>query len=207
MIILRSFCIQLKDSNYFNNKLVRLNPMLDIVTNPLKDPIKKLLEDLKSTEWKFPYLLQTFHFLITLVLLLILFILYITVGVISQIANSFWNILTGMGERMSFSNPISSLFYAVSSLIYFLLFLPFFLLQSPFWISGWITSKIGFKPFIIIIIVFLISVGIYFFQPEFSHSVLAKVVSYHDSIKHEYFPPDSLNITVENNIESASLKK
>lgn len=181
--------------------------MLEVVTNPLKDPIKKLFDDLKSTIWNFPYLLQTFHFLITVVLLFILFILYITVGVISQIANSFWNILTGMGERMSFSNPISSLFYAISALIYFLLFLPFFLLQSPFWISGWITSKIGLKPYILIILTFLISAGVYFFQPDFSKSVLAKVVSYHDSIKHEYFMSDSVSITIDNNIESTSLKK
>ena len=71
--------------------------MLVISTNPLKDPILKLLGDLKSTQWQFPYLLQSFHLIITVFLLTILLTLYVTVGVLSQIANSFWNVISATG--------------------------------------------------------------------------------------------------------------
>lgn len=181
--------------------------MLVISTNPLKEPILKLLSDLKSTQWQFPYLLQTFHLIITAFLLFILLILYVTVGILSQIANSFWNVLVGTGERMSFSNPISSLFYAISVVIYFIIFLPFFLLQSPFWISGWITSKIGFRPFIILVITLILSIGIYYFRPDLPKEIIAKVISYQDSIKNEYFSSDSSNTQIEIKLESENLTK
>jgi hypothetical protein len=172
--------------------------MLDVAPNPFTEPIKKFIQDLKATKWEFPYLLQTFHLLITLVLLAILSLFFVSLGLVSQISNSFWKVLRGIGDRMSFANPIPSLFYAISATIYFLLFLPFFLLQSPFWLSGWITSKIGFRPFIILLVTVLISVGIYIYQPNLPRELLGKIISFQDSIKTEYFASDSLETTVEN---------
>ena len=108
---------------------------------------------------------------------------------------------------MSFSDPIPSLFYAISVLIYFLIFLPFFLLQSPFWLSGLIASKIGFRPFIILVITLLLSIGIYYFQPDLPKNILAKVISYHSSIKNDYFTSDSSKTTTEISVATENLSQ
>ncbi len=167
--------------------------MLDIAPNPYSEPIKKFIHDLKATKWKFPFILQLAHAFITIFLLFILFILYITIGIISQISNSFWDLITDLGQKMSYSNPIESSFYALSATIYFVLFLPFFFIQSPIWFSGWLSSKIGFRPFIVLIITILMSTSIYFFQPQLATNTLNKIIELQDSIRNEYFASDSLD--------------
>ena len=171
--------------------------MLDIAINPYSEPLKKFWNDIKITKWKFPYILQLLHAIITILLLVVLLILYVTIGIISQISDSFWDLISGLGQKMSFSNPIESSFYAFSATIYFILFLPFFIIQSPIWLSGWFSSKIGFKPFITLLLIFMLSVGIYFFKPQIASDALNKVTSVKDFIKTEYFASDSLNITNE----------
>jgi len=184
--------------------------MLDIAPNPFAESIKRLIQDLKDTKWKFPFILQIIHGIITVLLLIILSILYFTLGFISQISNSFWDVIAGMGQQMSFSNPFPSLFYAISIAVYFLLFLPFFLIQFPFWISGWLTSRIGFKPFIILMIIVIGSLGIYFFQPELASDALSRIIKFQNSIGLHYFASDSTltqdSIITNLNIQELSQK-
>lgn len=178
--------------------------MLDIAPNPYAEPIKKFIHDLKVTEWKFPFILQTFHALISILLLILLFILYSTIGIISQISNSFWALINGLGEKMSFSKPIESSFYAISATVYFIIFLPFFIIQSPIWIFGWFSSKIGLKPFIIIIVCLFLTSYILLYQPKFPTETFDKIIDLHDSIKTEYFASDSLD-TDKNDITNINL--
>jgi hypothetical protein len=173
--------------------------MLDLAPNPYAEPIKKFLHDLKVTKWKFPFILQIAHAVITIFLLILLVILYVSIGIVSQISNSFWDLITGLGQKMSFSNPIESGFYALSASIYFILFLPFFIIQSPIWLSGWFSSKIGFRPFIVILLIIIVTAGLYYFQPQFANAALEKIISFQDSIRLEYFTSDS-TITKDANI-------
>lgn len=166
--------------------------MLEVVPNPYSDPIKKFISDIKATKWAFPFIPQLLHLIISIVFLLLLSILYVTIGLISQISNSFWDLIVGLCDKMSFSSPITSSFYAFSVTIYFILFLPFFIIQSPMWLGGWIASKIGFKPFIASIILLLLSAYIYFYQPEFASETADKMITFKKSFMNEYFPSDSL---------------
>lgn len=174
--------------------------MLDIAPNPYLEPLKKFLHDLKVTRWTFPYLVQIMHSIITIFLLIILLILYVTIGIISQISNSFWDLISGFSQKMSFSNPIESSFYALSATLYFILFLPFFIIQSPIWASGWFASKIGFRPFIIILVLATVSLGIYHFQPSLASDTISTIVEIQDSIKSEYFTSDTTS-AILNNVE------
>jgi len=180
--------------------------MLNIASNPYSEPIKKFIHDLKVTEWKFPFILQVAHAVITSILLLLLLVFYVTIGIISQISNSFWNLITGLGDKMSFSNPIESSFYALSATIYFFIFLPFFIVQSPIWLGGWFASKIGFRPFIIILVTLLLSVGLFFFQPRLATSALEKIINVQNSIRSQYFASDTLRIK-DNEIIKSNLQE
>lgn len=183
--------------------------MLTVITNPYAEPLKKLLQDLKETKWKFPYLLQIVHGIFSLIFLLLLIVLYLTVGFVSQVSNSFWDVIVGLGNRMSFSNPLSSLFYAISATVYFVFFLPFFILQTPFWVSGWLSSKIGLKPLIVLILTLLTAAYMYYYQPELTSETIQKIASFQDSIRAEYFATDSLSIETDNsgNVLEASKVK
>ena len=167
--------------------------MFKVTDNPYSKTLNKLFNDLKNVEWSFPYIVQFVHSFITVILLIILLLLYLTLGFISQISNTFWNHLTSIGQNMSYSSPIQSLFYALSVSLYFILFLPFFIFQLPFWFSGWITSKIGFKFFIIVLITIMAAITLHLFKPNITKASIAQIVKIHDSIKTEYFEADSLN--------------
>ena len=168
--------------------------MLAVAKNPYGEPIQKFFQELKETKWQFPFLLQAIHAIISLFLLVILLFLYVTVGIVSQISNSFWDVIDDLGDKMSFSNPFPSLFYAISATIYFAIFLPFFILQSPIWLSGWITSKIGFRPFIIIIFTIIITGLLYYYQPQVALDAVDNLIAFQDSIRDEYFSSDSTQI-------------
>lgn len=178
--------------------------MLKIAVNPYSEILKSLVSDYKTIKWKFPYILQTIHSVITFILLTILLLLYGTVGFISQISNTFWDYLVSIGKKMSYSSPIQTVFYALSATIYFILFLPFFLIQIPFWFSGWLTAKIGFKAFLILLVTILTTFAIYFLKPEIAKSSFNEIAKIHESLRVKYFGSDSLKI---NKDEAVYLEK
>jgi hypothetical protein len=171
--------------------------MLDIAINPYSEPLKKFWNDLKITKWKFPYILQLVYAIITVLLLTLLLILYLTIGIVSQISNSFWDLIAGFVQKMSFSIPITSSFYALSATIYFILFLPFFIIQSPIWLSGWFSSKIGIKPFIALLMVSLLSAVVYFYKPQIANDAINEIIIFQEFVKSEYFSSDSVSISEE----------
>lgn len=181
--------------------------MLEIAPNPYADPIKKFIGDLKEIEWKFPFLVQIAHVLITLLILLIVLVLYLTVGIVSQISQTFWDLLVGMGERMTFSHPVESTAYVIATVVYFILFLPFFILQSPIWFSGWMASKIGFKPFITILLIAVTSGILYYFNPNIAVDTYDKIIGLKSSVESEFNTNDSLSVPIEKEIETQKVKK
>jgi len=170
--------------------------MLDIAPNPYADPIKKFFGDLTSIEWKIPFLVQIVHSLITILILTILFFLYLTFGIVSQISTTFWDLIVGMGDRMNFAHPIESIAYAIATIIYFVLFLPFFILQSPIWLGGWFTSKIGFKPFITILTIIIITTLTYLYYPKIGAEAIGKISQIKSTLISEYGTSDSVQTEI-----------
>ncbi|MBK7106579.1 MAG: hypothetical protein IPH62_15000 [Ignavibacteriae bacterium] len=168
--------------------------MFELAPNPYSDPIKKFHSELKGIQWKPPFILQTIQAIISSIILVVLSLFYITVGVVAQISTTFWDLILGLGEKMSFSQPIESTAYAIALALYFILFLPFFILQSPIWMCGWLATKIGLKPFIAIVFIFTVATTIYFYTPETATQSYAKIIEFQDSIRKEYFAQDSVNV-------------
>lgn len=166
--------------------------MLKVAVNPYSEILKTLLSDFRAIKWEFPFILQTIHSLITFVLLFILLVLYVTIGFVSQISNTFWDYLVSIGKKMNYSSPIQTVFHALTVTLYFIIFLPFFIIQIPFWFSGWLTAKIGFKAFIILLITILTTFALYFLEPEMAKSSFTEVVKIQESLKAKYFGSDSL---------------
>ena len=175
--------------------------MLNVAVNPYLETIKNLFSDFRAIKWKFPYILQSIHSLITLFLLILLLLLYATLGFVSQVSNTFWDYLTGIGRKMHFSNPVQTLFYAISATLYFILFLPFFIFQLPFWFSGWLIGKIGFRTFLILLISIIATISICFLNPDIANKSFNEIAKIQKSIKTKYFGSDSLNTTKDEAIQ------
>ncbi len=171
--------------------------MLEVASNPYKDPIIKFIGDIRVIDWKFPFLVQLAHALITIFILLIVLVLYLTVGIISQVSETFWDLIVGMGERISFSHPIESTAYVIATIIYFLLFLPFFILQLPIWFSGWMASKIGFKPFITLLLIAVTTGILYYYNPNIASDTYDKIIGFKSSVITEYSSKDSLDTEIK----------
>ncbi|MDX1699956.1 MAG: hypothetical protein R3250_05015 [Melioribacteraceae bacterium] len=171
--------------------------MLDVAPNPYSEPLQKIITDLKATKWKLPFILPIVHAAISIFLIFVLLILYITLGFVSQVSNSFWRVVAGQGQKMSFSAPLSSFYYAISATVFFIIFLPFFVIQSPFWMSGWLASKIGFKLFITLIILTISVAALFYFQPEMVDSAIDKVSGAANKLMSEFFPSDTLNVQID----------
>ncbi len=180
--------------------------MFELAPNPYSDPIKKFYSEIKGIQWKVPFILQGIQAFVTIIILAILSILYVTVGIVSQISTTFWDMIVGLGEKMNFSQPIESTAYAIALVLYFILFLPFFILQSPVWFGGWLSTKIGFKPFLVITLIFAVSIYIYFFSPDTATNSYAKIIAIQDSITKEYFSSDSLSVPVDSTFVAQELK-
>jgi hypothetical protein len=135
---------------------------LIVEKNPYAEPINKFIEELKNINWEFPYVPQFINVIVIILILIILSVLFITIGVVSQISSSFWNLVVQTGQKIKTDNPVQSSAYAIAIGIYFLLFLPPFLIQLPFWLIGFIISQIGFKPFLwVVVIISLIIIGLH----------------------------------------------
>lgn len=179
-------------------KLKSGKTMLIVENNPYAEPIGKFLDELKNTNWDFPYLPQIIHSIVICLILLILFFLYLTVGIISQISSTFWNLIVQTGEKIDLNKPIESSAYAIAIGVYFILFLPFFLFQFPFWLLGWFVSKIGFKTFVVLMFIITTILLLFYFSPSLS-TKFKSLLNFEDSLSTDDTIIDSTHIKIEEN--------
>lgn len=145
----------MQNTNQKKSKLI-------VEKNPYAEPILKFINEIKDTAWAFPFVPQVVNTIVIIFILLILCLLYITIGIISQISSTFWSLIVQTGQKIVSDNPVQSSAYAIAIGVYFILFLPPFLIQFPFWLIGYIISKVGFAAFLwIIAILSLIIISLY----------------------------------------------
>lgn len=130
--------------------------MTHLSQNPFENPIKDVFNELKSTVWEIPYIPQIIKSFVLIVLLIILPLIYITIGVISQISQLLWNLIVETTGKINSNSLIDASGYAIANAIYFILFVPLWLIQFPFLLIGWSSRRYKTLMFIIIAIVAII---------------------------------------------------
>jgi len=108
--------------------------------NPFGKPILSSLSTLTQIGWKFPYIANLISVVITLVIVAILALLFISIGIATQISGMFVSLMAQASKDAREADAIEKSGYVVSIGIYFLLFLPFWLIQLPFQLIGWFWS-------------------------------------------------------------------
>jgi len=151
--------------------------------NPYYGPIKHISAQLSLIEWRFPFLAQVLVLLTSCVVLVILAVLYITVGLISQVSTIFSYLIQQARQDMKGKPTIEQTGFIVAIGIYFLLWAPLWVVQLPLFIVGWVWELLGYFSLVVFV---LVAVLIWFYvspaaeiplMAEFSHRIHAYLES------------------------------
>jgi len=116
-----------------------------IPANPYLRPIKGIVRQLKSAPFPFPYVPQVIQFTVLVGVLILFAGLFITIGVVSQIAGVFRGLILDTQKHLRVGSAVERSAQAVSIGIYSILFVPFWLIQMPFSLIGslWSSNRLG----------------------------------------------------------------
>ena len=104
--------------------------------NPFGEPIHNHVCALLSIKWSFPYLPQLIQSIVLPVVIGVLSVLYVTIGIASQIVSMFLNMIRDAQMAMANVSSVEKSGYVVAIGIYCIMLAPFWLLQFPLWGLG-----------------------------------------------------------------------
>jgi len=113
--------------------------------NPFGDPIRNHVRVLLSIKWSFPYIPQLIQSIVLPIVIGVLSILYITIGIASQIVSMFLNMIRDAQSAMVNVTSVEKSGYVVAIGIYCIMLSPFWLLQFPLWALGKLYESIWSK--------------------------------------------------------------
>ena len=116
-----------------------------IPTNPYVRPITNIVRQMKAVPFPFPYVPQLVQLAVLASVLALFACLFITIGLVSQIAGVFRGLIFDAQKHLREGSPVERSAQAVSVGIYSLLFLPFWMIQLPFSLVGslWSSHRLG----------------------------------------------------------------
>jgi DNA-directed RNA polymerase subunit RPC12/RpoP len=129
-----------------------------IPTNPYSRPMNTIVRQMKSVPFTFPYFPQLIQFVVLTLVLCIFALLYVTIGIVSQIAGVFQGLILDAQKQMREGSAVEKSAQAVSIGVYSILLLPFSLIQLPFSLIGslWSSSRFG-----TVVVIVMVVGGIY----------------------------------------------
>ena len=111
--------------------------------NPFSKPIVSLEREITGMQWQFPYFAQVVQLLAILLATAINGLLYCTIGVVSQISQSFRRLIDETQRQMHDAPLLERSAFGIAVLVYCLVYLPAFLVQVPFLVAGWLWARLG----------------------------------------------------------------
>lgn len=116
-----------------------------IPTNPYLRAINTLFRQIKAVSFPFPYLPQLIQVSVLVLVLGIFALLFITIGVVSQVAGILKGLILDARKLLREGSAVERSAQAISIAIYSVLWLPFWLVQLPFSFIGslWSVHRFG----------------------------------------------------------------
>ena len=116
-----------------------------IPTNPYLRPISNVVRQMKAVPFPFPYVPQLVQLIVLSSVLLLFAALFITIGLVSQIAGVFRGLILEARKHLREGSAVERSAQAVSIGIFWVLFVPFWLVQLPFSLIGllWNSHRMG----------------------------------------------------------------
>jgi hypothetical protein len=137
-----------------------------IPTNPYSRPISTICQQITSVPWTVPFFPQLIQFVVLALVLCIFALLYVTIGIVSQVDGVFRGLILDAQKQMREGSGVERSAQAVCIGAYSLLLLPFWFIQLPFSFIGslWSSSRLGTLVVIVLIIAAGFSVRLYWPQ-------------------------------------------
>ena len=121
--------------------------------NPYYGPIKHISAQLSLIEWRFPFLVQVLVLITSCVVLLVLAVLYSTVGLISQVSTIFSYLIQQARQDMKGKPTIEQTGFIVAIGIDFLMWAPLWIVQLPLFIVGWVWELLGYFSLVVFVLI------------------------------------------------------
>jgi hypothetical protein len=132
--------------------------MVTLIQNPFHNPISDVYKELVSTKWEIPFIPQIIKSLVLFLLLIVLPLIYISIGVISQISELLWDLMEESKRKIKGNSLIDASGYAIANAVYFILFVPFWLVQLPFLFISWLIRQYKTLVYAMVVIIALLFV-------------------------------------------------
>lgn len=102
--------------------------------NPYGAPLREFMNEIKNIKPEFPFIPNIIQFSILIFLIILNSVLYPTIGVISQIRDSIWNLIEYSKNKMDTPSVTSSesFSYLIAIFIYLIFISPFDIIEFPF---------------------------------------------------------------------------
>jgi hypothetical protein len=140
--------------------------------NPYQHPIVDLLTQLGEMKWRFPFFTQALVFFASCVVLVMLVVLYLTVGLIAQVSSIFSYLIQDARQDMRGRSTIEKTGYIVAIGVYFLIWAPLWIIQLPLFLVGWIWETFGY--FTLLLLIVLAAAWWYYGAPALGPSSLTR---------------------------------
>jgi len=134
--------------------------------NPYLRPIHTIARQIKAVPFPFPYLPQLIQLSVLVLVLGIFALLFITIGLVSQIAGILQGLIVDARKHLHEGSAVERSAQAVSIGIYAGLWLPFWLIQLPFSFIGSLWSSHRFVALVTVAILLAIIDALAFYSPH-----------------------------------------
>ncbi|MBK8639093.1 MAG: hypothetical protein IPN92_12770 [Chromatiaceae bacterium] len=165
------------DQNQTSNKEMNpeeTTPSPNRAINPFLSSIKNLLRLLNQIEWKFPFVAQLIEVVVLFLSLAITTILFLTIGIASQIETTLRNLINNSIQDRSSDGHVEKSAQAIAAGVYMIFWLPFWVILLPFNLLGWIWKKFGYYGLILVIVVII---GAFIYGQNYSWSSLLEALN------------------------------
>lgn len=119
-------------------------PLHIFSVNPFRRPLRRLIGNVSDIQWQVPYFPQVIEALVLIFVGGITLVLYLTVGIASQIAGILQSLMLDARQEIKTGSLVEKSAYAVAAGIYLLILLPFWLILLPFTLLGWLWKHLGY---------------------------------------------------------------
>lgn len=143
----------------------------DCKKNPFTLPIVSIWAKIGSISWSFPYLAQIFQFLIQIFILVLLCVLFCTVGILVNCYYILCKLLSDSREEFQGADLIGKSAYALVAGIYLLFIIPLWVVFIPFMTLGrlwdflcwlWDHWSVWGILFLILLVFFLLAIIVFY---------------------------------------------
>ncbi len=100
--------------------------------NPFSVPLSNLFLSIRKVKFNFPYLPQIIELFVLSLSILVMAILYISIGITYQIEQTLNKLMVQSSSKIRECSMIEKSAYAVISIIYIVFWLPFWIILMPF---------------------------------------------------------------------------